>query len=210
MAEAPAPVQVSTVTDPAVSPQRTLDELLLPVLERAYGLALRLTRNPADAEDIVQDAALAAARGFATFRQGTNFKAWFFQILTNCFYTRHRRGRARADLSLEDVPDLYLFDRAEELGLHRSVPDPARELLRRIDREQIDEALQRLPAEFRTVSALYLIEDLSYAEIAEILKLPVGTVRSRLHRGRKLLQQHLWRIAVDAGLVADRPRAEDG
>lgn len=106
-------------------------------------------------------------------------------------------------MDVEDVPDLYLFERTAELGLHQRVADPARHVLSRLDGETIAEALQSLPEEYRVVSTLYFIDDFAYQEIAAILGLPVGTVRSRLHRGRKLLQQRLWRVAVEHGIVTD-------
>jgi RNA polymerase sigma-70 factor (ECF subfamily) len=181
-----------------------LDELLQPLLGRAYGFALRLLRHRSDAEDLLQEAALAACRGFGTFRQGTNFKAWFFKILTNCFYGRHRRlAREGEATDLDDVPELYLFERTAEVGLHQSVPDAARHVLSRLDGEEIANALQSLPEEYRVVSTLYFIDDFAYQDIAEILGVPVGTVRSRLHRGRKILQQRLWRVAVEHGIVTD-------
>jgi RNA polymerase sigma-70 factor, ECF subfamily len=187
--------------------RETLDELLKPLLERAYGFALRLLRNPADAEDLVQEAALAASRGFGTFQPGTNFKAWFFRILTNCYYNRHRRLRHEGPtVDLDETPQLYLHIQTAELGLYRDTADPAAALLGRLDGEQIAGALQALPEEYRVVSTLYFIEDLSYAAIAEIVGIPLGTVRSRLHRGRKMLQKLLWRAAVESGIVPDRAR----
>jgi RNA polymerase sigma-70 factor (ECF subfamily) len=181
----------------------TLDALLVPCLERAYAYALRLVKNRADAEDLVQEAALAACKGFATFQPGTNFRRWFFQILTNCFYARHRKRHLDVEVGVDDYMDLPLFDGAEEQGLLDRSSDPARELLSSLDREAIDDALQSLPDDFRVVAALYFVEDLPYAEIADIVTVPVGTVRSRLHRARRLLQKQLWRVAVDRGIVAD-------
>jgi len=184
----------------------TLDALLTPFLGIAYGYALRLLRNGADAEDLLQEAALAAVRGFETFQQGTNFKAWFFQILTNCFYGRHRRHKREGESTeIGDVPELYLFEKTTELGFHGGA-DPAREVLSRLDGEQIAAALGRLPDEYRVVSTLYFMEDFTYEQIATIVGVPVGTVRSRLHRGRKLLQRELWPIAVEHGIVS-RSRA---
>jgi RNA polymerase sigma-70 factor, ECF subfamily len=160
-------------------------------------------RDRAEAEDLVQEAALAAVKGFGTFRQGTNFKAWFFQILTNCFYGRHRRTARQGESSnLDDVPELYLYERTADLGLH-DLANPARELLSRIDGEEIAAALAGLPEEYRVVSTLYFMEDFSYLEIASILGVPAGTVRSRLHRGRKLLQRRLWPIALEHGILTE-------
>jgi RNA polymerase sigma-70 factor, ECF subfamily len=190
----------------AESDPTSLDALLTPILGVTYGYALRLLRNPSDAEDLLQEAALAAVRGFAGFQRGTNFKAWFFQILTNCFYGRHRRQKREGEpTELDDVPELYLFERTTELGFHGG-SDPAREVLSRLDSEQIAAALERLPDEYRVVSTLYFMEDFTYEQIAAIVGVPVGTVRSRLHRGRKLLQRELWPIAVEHGIVG-RSRA---
>ena len=189
-------------TEPAAATPQGLDDLLKPLLERAYGLALRLLRNRADAEDLVQEAALGACRGFGTFQPGTNFKAWFFRILTNCYYGRHRRQRHEGPpVDFDETPELYLYSQTAERGLHEGSADPAQALLNRLDGEQIAAALQGLPEEYRVVSTLYFIEDFSYEEIAGILGIPVGTVRSRLHRGRKILQKQLWRVAVERGVV---------
>ena len=189
-------------TEEATPAPQTLDDLLKPLLARAYGLALRLLRNSADAEDLVQEAVLAACRGFGTFQLGTNFKAWFFRILTNCYYSRHRRQRHEGQLTdLDEVPEQYLYIRTAELGLHRGQSDPVETVFNRLDSEQIVAALRGLPEEYRVVSTLYFMEDLSYGEIADTLGIPVGTVRSRLHRGRKILQKLLWRVAVERGVV---------
>lgn len=191
--------------DAAPTGHETLDELLSPLLERAYGFALRLLRNRADAEDLVQEGALAACRGFGTFQPGTNFKAWFFRIMVNCYYTRGRRQRREGpQQDLDETPQLYLRIRTAELGLYQDTADPAAALLSRLDAEQIAGALHALPEEYRVVSTLYFIEDLSYATIADIVGIPVGTVRSRLHRGRRILQKLLWRVAVEGGVVPDR------
>ncbi|HEY7635405.1 MAG TPA: sigma-70 family RNA polymerase sigma factor [Gemmatimonadales bacterium] len=188
-----------------VEPTRTQGEfeaLLAPVLPMAYGTAVRLTRDRTEAEDLVQDAALLAFRGFASFEQGTNFKAWFFRILTNAFYSRHRREKhERANVSTEDLEPLYLYNRTGEAGLHSREPDPASALLDRLDSEQVAEALDRLPGEYRVVASLYFIEDFSYQQIADVVGCPVGTVRSRLHRGRRMLQRSLWQVAEERGLV---------
>jgi len=182
---------------------RTLEELLLPILGRAYGYALGLCGNGADADDLLQDAALAACRGFGTFKPGSEFKPWFFTILTNCHYAKHRKSRREGDrVDLDDVSDLFLFERTQELGLHDGSADPVASLMSRLTRAEVDEALQSLPEEFRVVATLYFMEDLSYEEIAEIVGVPLGTVRSRLHRGRRLLQRGLWQVALDSGIVA--------
>jgi RNA polymerase sigma-70 factor, ECF subfamily len=171
---------------------------------------MRLTRNQADAEDLVQDAALLAHRAFESFEQGTNFRAWFLKILTNCYYSGRRREKSRPVTSdLDDTPDLYLYARAGQAGFPTQGPDPAARLLEQLGTERIVAAITRLPDEYRIVSTLYFMNDLSYEEIARILECPVGTVRSRLHRGRKMLQKSLWQIAEEDGIVTDHMRRED-
>ncbi len=178
------------------------EALLLPVLDAAYGTAYHFTRNRSDAEDLVQDAALLACRGFATFQPGTSFRAWFLKIVTNCFFQRYRRDKRRGDMvDLTDTEELYLYRRAHEAGLARR-DDPAEDLIRRLTAEHAATAIQALPEEYRTVAALYFLHDLSYQDIAGQLGVPVGTVRSRLHRGRRLLQKALWELAEERGIVA--------
>jgi RNA polymerase sigma-70 factor (ECF subfamily) len=187
------------------------ESLLAEVVSPAFGTALRLTRNRADAEDLVQDAALLAFRGFATFEPGTNFKAWFFKILMNCFYSKHRRRKREVvTLDWDDTPDLFLYARSHEAGLPTTGPDPAGQLLERLGTERVTEAIERLPEEYRVVATLYFMEDFSYDEIARVLDCPIGTVRSRLHRGRKMLQKALWQAAQEAGSVSGSATNPDG
>ena len=187
------------------------ESLLAEVVSPAFGTALRLTRNRADAEDLVQDAALLAFRGFATFEPGTNFKAWFFKILMNCFYSKHRRWKREVvTLDWDDTPDLFLYARSHEAGLPTTGPDPAGQLLERLGTERVTEAIERLPEEYRVVATLYFMEDFSYDEIARVLDCPIGTVRSRLHRGRKMLQKALWQAAQEAGIVSGSATNPDG
>ena len=184
-----------------ISLQAEFEGLLSPILQMAYGTAVRLTRNRADADDLVQDAALLAYRAFATFQRGTNFKAWFFRILTNAFYSRHRKEKhQKANLSTDDVPALYLYHKTKEAGLGGPESDPASAILNRLDAERVAQALDTLPEEYRAVATLYFIDDMTYQQIAEVLQCPVGTVRSRLHRGRRILQKLLWDLAVERGI----------
>jgi len=181
--------------------QAEFEALLSPILRMAYGTAVRLTRSRTEADDLVQDAALLAYKAFGSFERGTNFKAWFFRILTNAFYSRHRKDRhEKANLSTEDVPALYLYHKTSDAGLGATESDPAATILDRLDAERVGEALDSLPEEYRAVATLYFIDDLSYQQIAEVLHCPVGTVRSRLHRGRRMLQKALWDLAVERGL----------
>jgi RNA polymerase sigma-70 factor (ECF subfamily) len=201
--------QPTTLAEPpsyearALTPDE-LQALLVEVLPSAYGYALRLTRDRADAEDLVQEAALRSVRGAGTFIPGTNFKAWFFRILMHCFWsTGRRRKRRPTTVDVEDTPDLYLYACSAAHGLPTHGDDPAAQLIDRMGTERVVEAIAQLPEEFGVVCTLYFMEDFAYQEIAEVLEVPVGTVRSRLHRGRKLLQQALWQVAQEAGVVRE-------
>ena len=183
--------------------QPSFEFLLAPVIDRAYGLAYHLTRSRDDAEDLVQEAALQAFRAFHQFQPGTNFRAWYLRILTNCFFAHYRKRKRQPQMvHLEDAEPLYLYSRTAELGLHDNNPDPAALVLGRLGEDHVHSAIQALPEEFRIVCSLYFLEELAYQEIADVLGRPVGTVRSRLHRGRKLLQRELWLVAQEHGVVA--------
>lgn len=207
-----AELSVERSGGPPAPPGRseTFESLFAGCAAPAYGVARRLTRSQADAEDLVQDAALLAHRAFATFTPGTNFRAWFLKILLNCYYSRRRREKSRPVASdLDDTPDLYLYARSGEAGFPTQGPDPASALLDKLGTERIVAAINRLPEDYRVVSTLYFMEDLSYEEIARVVQCPVGTVRSRLHRGRKMLQKALWRIAEEDGIVRQPARQDD-
>jgi RNA polymerase sigma-70 factor, ECF subfamily len=182
------------------------ESYLTPILTAAYGTALHMTRNGDDAQDLVQEAALQAFRAFNSFQEGTNFKAWFFRILTNLFINAYRRRQREPGIDtlpdLEDAPALYLFKRTQEMDMHVWNSDPAALVLERLAAEQVCSAIAALPEYYRIVSALYFMEEFSYQEIAEIVGCPVGTVRSRLHRGRRMLQKALWHVAEQQGIVA--------
>ena len=201
---------IPTSAAPAAAPA-DFESLLAPVVDRAYGMALRLAGNRDDAQDLVQEAALLAFRGFHQFRPGTNFRAWFLRILVNCFYASRRRKRPEQSLEgmEEEAPLVHLYVQTYHNGMHGAGRDPAREVMDRIQGEDVARALDSLPEEFRVVCALYFMEDLTYQEIARVVDVPVGTVRSRLHRGRKLLQKRLWQAALDAGLQATTVAVEE-
>jgi RNA polymerase sigma-70 factor (ECF subfamily) len=202
--------QAMTGTPPSpvpAQPSETFESLFASVVDSAFGTAVQLTRNRADAEDLVQEAALLAFRGFTGFEAGSNFKAWFFKILTNCYFARYRREKSRpSTLDLDDTPDLYLYAHSGMAGFPTQGPDPAALLLEKLGTERVIAAIDRLPEEYRVVSTLYFMEDFSYEEIARVLRCPVGTVRSRLHRGRKMLQKALWQIAEEDGIVSQHSR----
>lgn len=183
------------------------------IVDTVFRTALRLTGNRQDAEDLVQEAALSAFRGRATFAAGTNFKAWFFKILLRCFYGAHRKRRPEHSIAdVEDAHEMILYKHAYEAGL-LSQDDPIAATIGRLASDDIAAALDALPDIYRAVCTMYLMEDFSYEEIGEVLGVPLGTVRSRLHRGRAMLQKRLWTLAVDQGIVLEdvkhSPAGED-
>jgi RNA polymerase sigma-70 factor (ECF subfamily) len=167
-----------------------------------YSAALRMTRNPADAEDLVQETYLRAFRGFGGFTEGTNLKAWLYRILTNTFINRYRAKKRRPEeTDFDDVEDFYLYRRLgglEEARAHRSAED---ELMDLFPEAEVKDAVESLPENFRLPVLLADVEGFSYKEIAEILDIPIGTVMSRLHRGRKALQKALYEFAAERGLA---------
>ena len=204
----PVPSGTSALERGPAAPRATFETLFTAVMSSAYGVAMRFCHNQADAEDLVQEAAFLAYRGFDSFESGSNFKAWFLKILTNCYFSKRRREKSRPVTSdLDDTPDLYLYARSGQAGFPTQGPDPAAELLETLGTERIVAAIARLPEDYRVVSTLYFMEDLTYEEIARILECPVGTVRSRLHRGRKMLQKALWQIAEEDGIVGGGEKA---
>jgi RNA polymerase sigma-70 factor (ECF subfamily) len=199
----PATPASQAARPPSASASASFELLFGALANTAFGVAVRLTRNKADAEDLVQEAALLAFRAFESFEPGSNFRAWFFKILTNCYFSKRRREKSRPVTSdLDDTPDLYLYARSGQAGFPTAGPDPAAQLLDKLGTERVVAAIDRLPEEYRVVSTLYFMEDLAYEEIARMLDCPIGTVRSRLHRGRKMLQKALWLIATEDGIVA--------
>ena len=171
----------------------------LPLLPGLYAAALRLTRNPADAEDVVQETFLRAYRGFGGFQEGTNLKAWMYRILTNTFINAYRKKKRQPQEVLEDeLPDWYLYD---QLGGEGAVASAESTVLESIPDEDVREALDSLPEAFRMAVWLVDVEGFSYKETAEILDVPIGTVMSRLHRGRKALEKRLWNVVRERGLV---------
>jgi RNA polymerase sigma-70 factor (ECF subfamily) len=175
----------------------------LPMLDSLYGAALRMTRNPQDAEDLVQETMMRAYRAFGRFEAGTNLKAWLFRILTNAYINTYRkRQREPQKVSSDEVEE---FDLYRELKNHDSQFDSTPEsiVLDSLVDSDIIEAIDDLPEQFRLAVVLSDIEGFSYAEMAQIMDVPMGTVMSRLHRGRKALQKRLWEVARDRGIVKD-------
>jgi RNA polymerase sigma-70 factor (ECF subfamily) len=176
----------------------------MPLMPQLYSAALRLTRNPADAEDLVQEAYLRAYRGFGGFTEGTNLKAWLYRILTNTFINAYRkRQRQPVTVLEEEIPDWYLYDRLRDNGAVGDTASAEAQVLEHMPDEDVQAALDALPEAFRMAVLLADVEGFSYKEIAEILNIPIGTVMSRLHRGRKSLEKLLWEKVRERGLVRD-------
>jgi len=185
--------------DPALRDR--FEREVLPILPNLYGAALRFTRNPQDAEDLVQETYLRAFRGFAGFQEGTNLRAWMYRILTNTFINTYRKKqREPVTVQDDDIEDWYLYDR---LGSSTVEASAESEVLEKLPDEDVQRALEALPEGFRMAVLLADVEGFSYKEIAEIMDIPIGTVMSRLHRGRKALQKALWETVRERGLVTD-------
>jgi RNA polymerase sigma-70 factor (ECF subfamily) len=173
---------------------------VLPLLPSLYGAALRMTRNPSDAEDLVQDTYLRAFRGFGGFQEGTNLKAWLYRILTNNFINTYRKKQRQPQIvdGPDDIDEWYLFDKLGAQSVQESAED---QVLDRLPDTDVKEALESLSENFRIPVLLADVEGFSYKEIADIMETPIGTVMSRLHRGRKALEKALWETARQRGLV---------
>lgn len=182
-------------------------EQAMEYMDPLYGAALRMTRKPADAEDLIQETFLKAYRGFGSFEQGTNLKAWLYRILTNTFINTYRAKQRRPDESaLDDIEDLYLYKRIGALEGGSAGKSAEEEVLDRFTDTDVKDAIESLPEQFRIAVLLSDVEGFSYKEISDIMGIPLGTVMSRLHRGRKALQKAL----VDVGMRRGLGFKEDG
>src|SRR5436305_2045688 len=185
------------MADPA-----TFEAQAMEFMPSLYTAALRMTRNPADAEDLVQETYLKAYRGFGGFEEGTNLRAWLYRILTNTFINSYRSKKRRPEqVDVDEVEDLYLYRRLgalEQASAGRSAED---EVLDHFTDDDVKNALEALPDQFRMAVLLADVEGFSYKEIADILDIPIGTVMSRLHRGRRALQKALFEFGLERGLV---------
>jgi len=174
----------------------------MPYMDALFSAAMRMTHNAADAEDLVQETFLRAYRGYGRFEAGTNLRAWLYRILTNTFINSYRSKQRRpVESDLGDVEDLYLYRRLGGLEASQRGRSAEDELMDFVTDSEVKDALDALPEQFRMAVLLSDVEGFSYKEIAEILDVPIGTVMSRLHRGRKGLQKLLAEFASHRGLV---------
>lgn len=172
----------------------------LPFLDQLYGGALRMTRNPADAEDLVQETFLKAYAAFDSFTEGTNLRAWLFRIMTNTYINQYRKKQRQPfQTGTDDLSDSDLFE--AESHTPRGLGSAEAEALDRLGDAEVIEALAKVPEDFRMAVYLADVEGFSYKEIADIMETPVGTVMSRLHRGRKLLRDLLEEYAIEQGYI---------
>lgn len=199
-----APQAESSAPQEAAANRARFEEEALQHLDALYRTALRMTRNPSDAEDLVQDALVRAYRFYDRFEPGTNFRAWLFKILTNTYINTYRRKQGRPqESSLEDTEEFFLYNQLSDEAGER-VSDVEDTVLDRLGADAIQRAIDQLPTNFRTTVQLSDVEGLSYAEIAEATGVAKGTVMSRLFRGRRLLQRALWDQAQAAGFTSGR------
>ena len=178
-------------------------EEAMPLLDQLYGGALRMTRNPQDAEDLVQETYLKAYKAFDRFTPGTNLKAWLYRIMTNTYINTYRKKQRRPLVtSADDVTDnqLYTSSSHDSTGLESAEV----EALKQMPNSRISEALNSLNEDYRMVVYYADVEGLAYKEIAEVMDIPLGTVMSRLHRGRKQLREMLKDVAHDQGIGFER------
>ena len=184
--------------------QAEFESMAMPFMDQLYSHALRLTKNSSDAEDLVQETYLKGYRAFSSVKEGTNLRAWLFRILTNSFINNYRKKqRGFEEEDFDEIDDMYLHRRLGSIQnstLGMSAEDM---LFERLTEDEIKDAVENLPTQYREVILLAVVQGFSYKEIAEILEIPNGTVMSRLHRGRAKLQKVLLDFASKRGLLVE-------
>lgn len=191
---------MSQLSRDEIKKQKDFDEEIIPHMDALYNFALRLTTDPNDAEDLVQDTIVKAYRFFSSYEKGTNAKAWMFRILKNSFINNYRKtSKKPAEVDYDEVSSYYESIRAERT----ETSDLESLMFREMMDDELSTALTRLPEDFRTVVMLCDVEGYTYEEIANMLDVPIGTIRSRLHRGRNLLKTELLEYAKKRGYTGD-------
>ncbi len=192
--------KMSQLTRDEKKKQKDFDEEIIPHMDALYNFALRLTTDPNDAEDLVQDTIVKAYRFFSSYEKGTNAKAWMFRILKNSFINNYRKtSKKPSQVDYDEVSSYYESIRAERT----ETSDLESLMFREMMDDDLSNALTRLPEDFRTVVLLCDVEGYTYEEIANMLDVPIGTIRSRLHRGRNLLKTELLEYAKKRGYTGD-------
>lgn len=185
-----------------MTPADTLAKDAMQYAPQLFSTALRMTRNRADAEDLVQETFVKAWRSSSTFQEGTNLRAWLFRIMTNTYINKYNAQQRRPqETELDEVEELFLFRRLgafDQSKMNQSAED---QLLEFFTDDEVKNAIEELPEMFRLPVLLSDVDGFPYKEIAEMLDVPIGTVMSRLHRGRKMMQKLLYTYAKERGLV---------
>ncbi|SHG27623.1 RNA polymerase, sigma subunit, ECF family [Fodinibius roseus] len=191
---------MAELTTEEIQKQEDFEEEIIPHLDAMYNFALRLTSDPSDAEDLVQDTIVKAFRFFSSYEKGTNAKAWLFRILKNSYINNYRKkSKKPSQVDYDEVSTFYETIRAERTD----TSDLEDKMFRELIDDDISNALDELPEDFRTVVLLCDVEGFTYEEIANMLDVPIGTIRSRLHRGRNLLKAQLMEYAKKRGYQPD-------
>ena len=185
-----------------MTPADTLAKDAMQYAPQLFSTALRMTRNRADAEDLVQETFVKAWRSSSTFQEGTNLRAWLFRIMTNTYINKYNAQQRRPqETELDEVEELFLFRRIGALDQSKMKQSAEDQLLEFFTDDEVKNAIEELPEMFRLPVLLSDVDGFPYKEIAEMLDVPIGTVMSRLHRGRKMMQKLLYTYAKDRGLV---------
>ncbi|WP_445664248.1 sigma-70 family RNA polymerase sigma factor [Fodinibius sp. AD559] len=191
---------MAELTKEEIQKQEDFEEEIIPHLDAMYNFALRLTSDPSDAEDLVQDTIVKAFRFFSSYEKGTNAKAWLFRILKNSYINNYRKQSKQPNqVDYDEVSEFYETIRADRTD----TSDLEDKMFRELVDDDISQALEELPEDFRTVVLLCDVEGFTYEEIANMLDVPIGTIRSRLHRGRNLLKAQLKEYAEKRGYKED-------
>jgi len=191
---------MTSLSKEEIRKQEDFNEEIIPHLDALYNFGLRLTSDPNDAEDLVQDTIVKAYRFFDSYEKGTNAKAWLFRILKNSYINNYRKkSKKPQEVDYDEVASFYESIRAERT----ETSDMEDKMFRELIDDDISNALDEIPEDFRTVVLLCDVEDFTYEEIANMLDVPIGTIRSRLHRGRNLLKAQLMDYASKKGYTQD-------